>query len=160
MSEVHRVISAAPTEVWRVLSDGWLYTGWVVGASHVRAVDPGWPGVGQKLHHSVGVWPLLINDSTSVVEMEPNRRLVLQARAWPAGEARVEIDLIGDGGATTVTINETPSKGPGKWMHNRLQDKVLTPATGRHWTGWPRSPRAARAVRHRADSDNLSASGP
>ena len=126
MSVVQREISASPAEVWRVLADGWLYTGWVVGASHVRAVDPRWPDVGQELHHSVGAWPLLISDSTRVLESEPTERLVMQARAWPFGEARVEVTITGAETGSTVQIDETPSKGPGKWLHNPLQDRLLS----------------------------------
>ncbi len=29
-----------------MLSDGWLYASWVVGASRVRDVDPRWPSPG------------------------------------------------------------------------------------------------------------------
>lgn len=89
MIEVRRLVHAPPSAVWAVLSNGWLYPSWVVGASRMRAVDPAWPRVGARLHHSVGAWPLLISDSTSVVESVPEQRLVLQARGWPLGEARI-----------------------------------------------------------------------
>lgn len=125
MKEVSRRIDATPQEIWSVLADGWLYTGWVVGASHIRAVDDSWPAVGSKLHHAVGAWPMQIKDSTSVLEAEPNRHLVLQARGWPAGEARVELTLEPDGVNTLVRIGETPTDGPGKWLNNPLQQKLL-----------------------------------
>lgn len=125
MTPVRREMSASPAEVWRVLADGWLYTGWVVGASHIRAVDARWPDVGQQLHHSVGAWPFLISDSTTTLEAEPPHRLVLQARAWPAGEARIELTITGDDLTSTVTIDEVPNKGPGKWLHNPVQDRLL-----------------------------------
>src|ERR1700712_3495861 len=97
MSVQTRQIAASPSRVWDVLSDGWLYSGWVVGASHIRRVEPEWPQVGAQLHHSVGSWPAMINDSTKVLESRPGERLVLQARGWPLGEARVELDLVTDG---------------------------------------------------------------
>ena len=62
----------------------------VVGTSRMRDVDPGWPAPGTKLHHSFGMWPLLIDDTTEAIEIEP-------ASAWfwklerPVGKARVEI---------------------------------------------------------------------
>ena len=54
MSENTTVINASIDDVWSVLSDGWLYPLWVVGASRMRDVDPDWPAVGSRIHHSVG----------------------------------------------------------------------------------------------------------
>ena len=81
MTEVTRLVDAPPAEVFATLADGWTYPLWVVGAAHMRAVDPAFPAVGSKLHHSVGLWPLLIEDTTEVVEMDPDRRLVSHAEA-------------------------------------------------------------------------------
>ena len=64
---VERTLAAPPQDVWRVLADGWLYAGWVVGASAIRDVAPARPTNGSRIHHSVGVWPLLISDSSSVL---------------------------------------------------------------------------------------------
>ena len=114
MIEVSRRVEAGPEAVWRVLSDGWSYPSWVVGASRMRAVDPRWPQVGAQLHHSAGAWPVLLSDSTSVVECVPNRRLVLQARGWPLGEARVDIRIEPVAGGCEVTIFEDATHGVGK----------------------------------------------
>ena len=72
---------ATPDQVWEVLADGWLYPLWVVGASRMREVDAGWPAPGTMLHHSVGTWPLLLDDVTECVEQVPGARLVLHAHA-------------------------------------------------------------------------------
>jgi uncharacterized protein YndB with AHSA1/START domain len=127
MAEVEMRTTASPEQVFGVLSDGWLYTGWVVGASHIRDVDDAWPAVGSKLHHSVGVWPLTISDHTEVLEMEPERTLVLRARAWPVGEARVEVQVRQDpeSGGSVVTMYETPTKGPGRRIHTPVQEYLL-----------------------------------
>ena len=82
MSVQTRRVAATPDRVWDVLGDGWLYSGWVVGTSHIRSVDEAWPNAGTRLHHSVGSWPIMISDSTRGVETQPPRMLVLQARAW------------------------------------------------------------------------------
>jgi uncharacterized protein YndB with AHSA1/START domain len=125
MSTTTRPISATPEQVWSVLADGWLYPLFVVGASRIRDVDETWPAVGSRLHHSVGTWPLLIDDNTEVLEVDENRRIVLQARGWPMGEARVEISLRPSGGGTVVTIVENVTAGPGLLVPKSIQDVQL-----------------------------------
>ena len=127
MSTTTRLIKATPEKVWDVLSDGWLYPLWVVGASRMREVDDDWPTVGSRLHHSVGNWPLLIDDYTEVQESQPLSRLVLRARAWPAGEAKVVLRLSPVGTDTEVTIEEDAIAGPGLLMPKPLRDPQL------HW---------------------------
>lgn len=118
-------MDATPDRVWSVLADGWLYPLFVVGASRMRAVDDDWPAVGSRLHHSVGSWPLLIDDTTEVVEVEEERRIKLRARGWPAGEASVEISLEPSGTSTMVTIVEQAVAGPGALVPKAVQDPQL-----------------------------------
>lgn len=113
MATVSRTISAAPDRVWSVLADGWNYPLFVVGASRMRDVDVAWPEVGTKLHHSVGVWPALIDDATEVLEMLPGARLRLRAKGWPLGEAEVEFRLTEHPDGTRIEIEEVPTSGPG-----------------------------------------------
>ena len=112
MTVNERTINASPEAVWDVLSDGWLYPLWVVGATRMRDVDDTWPQVGSSLHHSVGVWPAVINDNTEVLAVEPGRSIRLRAKAWPAGEAEVVIELEAADGGTLVRIAEEPVSGP------------------------------------------------
>lgn len=64
---------AAPCErVWEVMAQGWTYTQWVVGNSRTRAVDADWPNPGASIRHSVGVWPLVIDDATVVERSDPH----------------------------------------------------------------------------------------
>ena len=114
MISVERIVKTTPERVWDVLSDGWLYPLWVVGASRMREVDDSWPSVGSKLHHSVGVWPALLDDNTEVTDCEKLRMLALRARAWPFGEAQVILRLNEYGGGTRVVIEEDAVSGPGK----------------------------------------------
>jgi uncharacterized protein YndB with AHSA1/START domain len=106
MSTVSRVFNSPAEDVWKVIADGWLYSGWVVGASRIRAVDGHWPELGARLHHSVGAWPLLIDDSSRVTAVEPGRSLELVARGWPIGEAKVAITLEDMGAQCRVTSAE------------------------------------------------------
>ena len=96
-----------------MLANGWLYPAWVVGASRMREVDRDWPEIGSRLHHSVGNWPLLVDDQTEVLECRPWRLLRLKAHAWPSGaaEVRIELDPQADS-STLVRIQEDASDGP------------------------------------------------
>ena len=125
---VSRAVTAPAEAVWAVLADGWQYATWVVGASRVRAVDEGWPAQGTRLHHSVGIWPALLSDSTVSEEAEEPHRLVLTARGWPLGEARVEIEIVPDGPEScTVSIAEDASSGPGRLVPLPLRQLGILP---------------------------------
>jgi hypothetical protein len=113
---VQRRFNCSPKQVFAVLRDGWTYPLWVVGASRIRDVDERWPAPGTKLHHSFGVWPLVIDDSTEVLEIEPGRRLVLEARGWPVGKARVDITVKAEGDGSLVSIDEDVTDGPAKFV--------------------------------------------
>jgi uncharacterized protein YndB with AHSA1/START domain len=125
MATVTGTIHAAPAEVFAVLSDGWLYSNWVVGTSHMRAVNADWPSVGARLHHASGAWPVVTRDESVVEEVEPDRRLVLTVKGWPLGEARVVLELQASGNDTVVTMVEAPIAGPGKWVHNPVNEAML-----------------------------------
>lgn len=109
---VSRHFRCSAEDVFAVLADGWVYPVWVVGASRMRAVDADWPAVGSRLHHSAGAWPLLIDDTSEVLAYNPPRSMILQARGWPAGEARVEITVEPSGSGCTVSIAEDAASGP------------------------------------------------
>ena len=126
MSTVSQLFTSPAADVWRVIADGWLYSGWVVGASRIRDVDAEWPRQGARLHHSVGAWPLVIDDSTRVTAVEPGRSLELVARGWPMGEAKVEITLEDRGDQCLVTIAEDAIRGPGTLMPKALRDPLIS----------------------------------
>ncbi|WP_323791877.1 SRPBCC family protein [Nocardioides sp.] len=125
MSTRHRIVNATPQQVWDVLADGWLYPLFVVGASRMREVDDGWPTPGSRLHHSVGVWPMLINDTTEVLECAPPAYLKLKARGWPAGEAHVELRVEAEGAGARISITEDVVSGPGRLMPKPLRDPQI-----------------------------------
>lgn len=125
MTEVSRVMRCQPTDVFAVLSDGWSYGQWVVGAARVREVDPGWPSEGTRIHHSVGVWPALINDTTHAQGAEPPNRLKLRARAWPTGEAEVEFRLEPHPDGCLVTVHEKTVSGPATLIPAPVETAML-----------------------------------
>lgn len=106
-------MQATPATVWEILSDGWLYPLWVVGASRMRDVDAHWPEAGSRIHHSVGAWPLLVDDETQVVESRTGSVMVLRARVRPWGEAEVRISIEPVGAECRVVIEEDVVSGPG-----------------------------------------------
>lgn len=144
---VTRDVEAPGQAVWDVLDDGWSYATWVVGASRVRDVDASWPAQGARIHHSFGIWPALLNDTTVVESSVEPSELVLTARGWPAGEARVSISITPRGGGCTVTIEEDASSGPGKLIPKPVRQLAIGPrnvealkrlaflAEGRHRNG-------------------------
>lgn len=116
MARNTRLLRCSPETVFAVLADGWLYPTWVVGASRMRDVSEDWPAVGSRVHHSFGLWPVLIDDRTYVEEWDPPRRAVLLARGWPVGEARVTIEVKPRGDGCVVRLTENAVAGPGAWL--------------------------------------------
>ena len=128
MIEVSQWVATSADRVFAVLADGWLYPLWVVGASHMRDVDPGWPAEGTRIHHSVGPWPLNVRDTTRVLAVEPGRMLELDARVWPTGAARVRLTLTSDGDdQTRVTIEEVFDRGPARLIPTPFQAALIRP---------------------------------
>ncbi len=106
MATNERTIDATPDQIWAVLADAMSYDRWVVGAKDIRTADGTWPEPGSSLHHTLGVGPMEVKDTSTVLEADPPRRLVLEARGRPLGMARVELLLEPVEGGTKVTMIE------------------------------------------------------
>jgi hypothetical protein len=91
----------------------------------MRAVSDDWPAAGAKLHHSAGIWPVVVNDETAVLESEPPRLLRLQAKGWPAGEATVELRIEPAGNGSKVMIVEDATRGPGSYVPKVLRQPLI-----------------------------------
>ncbi|EME22126.1 SRPBCC family protein [Rhodococcus triatomae] len=118
---------APPGAVWGILADGWTFPGWVVGAARIRAVDDGWPAVGTRLHHSVGCWPLLLDDRTEVLRCVPGSALTLRARAVPFGLAEVELCLESTERGCHVEMIEHVVSWPVKLLPDAVQEWAVAP---------------------------------
>jgi hypothetical protein len=124
--EVRRTTSAPPHAVWKVLADGWTYPSWVVGAARMRAVGADWPAVGAELHHSIGGWPFLINDTTRVLVSEPDRELRLRGRGWPAGEVEIQLLLQpAENGGCEIVMREDVVSGPTKAIPKPVRGPLI-----------------------------------
>ncbi len=125
MAVNYRVMNCEPGYVFDVLADGWLYPSWVVGASRMREVDAEWPLPGSTIHHSFGVWPMLLNDRTSMLEWDPPRHALMKARSWPIGEAHVTIDVRESGGISNVRMIEDVIAGPARFVPRPARDAAI-----------------------------------
>jgi hypothetical protein len=147
LPSVRRTLTCGPEEVFAVLADGWVYPTWVVGASRMRKVDDHFPATGSQLHHSAGVWPALLDDTTSVMVWDPPRRMELQARGWPAGAAHVVIEVREVAAGCEVTLAEDVVKGPGVLVPRGARAALIT------WRNTESLRRLAYLAEGRARSD-------
>ena len=138
-----RDIAAPRRRVWDVLADGWTYSQWVVGNSRIRAVDDEWPAPGSTIHHTIGVWPLAINDETVAESCTPLEELVLLAKLTPFTAARITLQLADSSDGCRVEMREVPAKWP----------LTLIPERAALLAVWPRNreclSRLASLVEHR-----------
>jgi len=126
MAITRRVMQGlTPAAVFDVLRDGRSYREWVVGTREIREVEAGWPAVGTALHYTVGYGPLRKDDETRSRLYEPDRRLELEAHAWPAGSARIELRAEQVDGGTLVSIDEHPLRGLASTLHNPALDLLI-----------------------------------
>lgn len=125
MARTTRLMQCPPEAVFAVLADGWTYPSWVVGASRMRDVDESWPEVGSRIHHSVGVWPAVIDDETEVTEWDAPHRAAFIARGWPIGEARIVIEVRPHRDGCVVRMHEYAVRGPMQYVPRLLTDPLL-----------------------------------
>jgi len=112
-------VSAPPEAVFAVLSDPFTYAQWVVGCKEIRRVDGDWPEPGATFHHSVGLGPITVRDTTSVEACEPGRRLVLRA-----GEPQPEaMRFYAAAGFTRIPVF-------GKWVEDPTSICLAKPVGG------------------------------
>jgi len=117
---VTRETTASRQQVWNVIADGWTYSQWVVGNTRMRAVAPNWPAPGSKIHHTLGIWPVVLNDESEVESCTPLEELVLLAKGRPFGGARITLRLSDTHNGSRIEMAEVPVGGPLNWVPRRL----------------------------------------
>jgi hypothetical protein len=106
------VLSAPPDRVFNLLSDPRSLAYFVVGTKKIRRFDPHWPDSGTKVHHSVGLGPLVLHDETEVLKSVSGRLLLLEVRLRPFGRFKVEFKLLSHSEGTELVVDEYPVAGP------------------------------------------------
>lgn len=124
-TNTRRMVGVSPEDVFDVLRDGRSYGDWVVGTRRVRRVAAAWPESGTSLHYVAGYAALRKGDRTVSLAYEPDRRLQLEAHAWPFGALAIEIRAEPHPVGTTVTIEEGPKDGLLKALHNPLAEAAI-----------------------------------
>ncbi|WP_200847096.1 SRPBCC domain-containing protein [Microbacterium sp. 18062] len=121
-----RIVRASPEDVFAVLGNGWLIPAWVVGATRMRSVDAEWPNPGASIHHSLGVWPFMVDDQSEAVEWSPPHRLRLRPRAGLLGRGIVVIDVAPHPEGSRVRMTEEPVSGAAMLLPRRVWRPLLT----------------------------------
>lgn len=114
------LIRARPADVFAVLTDPDAYGDWVVGSKEIRGVDRSWPRRGSRFHHTIGAGPLTLEDNSKVLDIQQDKRLLLEARFRPFGTATIDMRLkpAKRGKATKVTMIEKARRGPLRRLWN------------------------------------------
>lgn len=106
MARNRTFIQAPPAVVWRVLEDPYAYPRWVVGTDRTVDADPEWPTPGSAFRVHIALGHV---DSTTVRELTPGSRIVVDAASNYLGPARVTIELAPQASGTRVTMIEDPA---------------------------------------------------
>lgn len=125
MSVNVRRFACTPAEVFTALADPWVFPTWVGGASRMRAADGRFPEPGSRLHHSIGVWPFVLNDETTVEVWDPPRRFQLEAKTRPVGTERVVIEVRPRGRGCVVRMEEEAITGVAARIPRLIAEPIL-----------------------------------
>lgn len=125
--KAQRQIAASPQQVWAVIADGWTYSQWVVGNSRMRGVDKDWPAPDSVIEHSIGIWPLVINDRTIAEASHRYRDITLLAELGPFGAARITLTLAENATGCLVEMEEIPVRGPMSLIPDRAAELAVYP---------------------------------
>jgi hypothetical protein len=75
-------------------------------------VDPDWPSPGSRIDHSLGLWPLLLQDHTQAVQFDPDGLLVLHAHIHVLGQMQIRLEVNPAPEGCRVRFYERSMHGP------------------------------------------------
>ncbi|MGW7329006.1 SRPBCC family protein [Streptomyces sp. NPDC054840] len=125
MAVRHRLIHAAPHEVWAALADASRYADWVVGTSDSQPARGLWPELGSALEYTVRLGPWTASGTTVVRRVKEPDELELEIDSGPLGTARVAIEIRSWGEESLVIVDEHPLRGVGGSLHNAALDALI-----------------------------------
>lgn len=125
MADTSTIIETPVSSVFAVLSDPRAYERFVVGNSRVRRFDPDWPDEGSEFHHSLGIRPFLIRDTSMSLGTDHRTFLVLLTRMGPLGATITSFVLSPHQGGTELAIREEPVWGPMALAWSKVVDSIL-----------------------------------
>lgn len=111
MREVSTVVLAPARVAFGLLEDPKSFERLVAGARRIRRFDPRWPDEGSMIHHTIGLPPLVIRDTTRVLAMREPDFVRLEARVGPLGALLVEFEFTAAAGGCRVVVREQPRSG-------------------------------------------------
>ena len=148
----HRLIRCCPGDVFKVLADGHLLSGWIHESSRVQKLDQGWPLPGSHSQHASRVGPIPLHDGTSMIEWDPPRRMTLTIHGRLVGSTVVTLDVERGANGCLAHLSETVVQGPGLLVPKALR------RVGLHLQNGERLERLARLAETRAERSGSSPS--
>ena len=109
----HRLIRCRPRDVFSVLADGTLLSGWIHEGSTVRLIDQAWPQPGSHSRHSSRLGPLALQDGASIIEWDPPRHMTLTISGRLVGSTVITLDVERGANGCLAHLTETVLRGPG-----------------------------------------------
>ena len=145
----HRLIRCGPRDVFSVLADGNLLSGWIHESSFVDDIDQAWPLPGSQSTHSSRLGPIPLRDRTSIVEWDPPRHVTLTISGRLVGSTVVTLDVEAGANGCLAHISEVVIHGPGLLVPRTLR------RAGLHLNNGERLERLARLAETRAQRTDL-----
>ena len=69
---------------------------------------------------------MLVNDETRLLEWQPAHKVVMEAKGWPMGQARVTLTAEPGGpGEVLVTLVEDVTRGPARALPKPLRQALM-----------------------------------
>lgn len=121
----HRLIRCGPGDVFSVLADGHLLSGWIHESSRVQGLDQAWPLPGSTSQHASRLGPISLHDGASIIEWDPPRHMVLTIHGRLVGSTVVTLDVELGANGCLAHLSETVVRGPGLLVPETLRKAGL-----------------------------------
>ncbi|MET0695504.1 MAG: hypothetical protein ABWY56_16335 [Propionibacteriaceae bacterium] len=141
----HMLIRCGPGDVFSVLADGYLLSGWIHEGSRVQGLDQAWPLPGSKSRHASRLGPIPLHDGAAIIEWDPPRHMVLTIHGRLVGSTLITLDVERGANGCLAHLTETVVRGPGLLVPPPIR------RAGLHLQNGERLQRLARLAETRAE---------